>query len=161
MNLPTFDLQYGQFVRTGDVPFGKGGFTEAIFDARLDRQGAEGGRCVETREASLKDQGRREKSGDSERRLRLYAGDYGGGGLMRRMSASILNALIIVGVLVCIVGFVTGHRWLGLPGGLLAFLAAVEQMVRTDRADRPLGDQAVSGARGGREDEPFPAPFVA
>ena len=33
--LPIFDLQYGQFVRPEDVPFGKGGFTEAIFDARL------------------------------------------------------------------------------------------------------------------------------
>ncbi len=32
---PIFDLQYGQFVRPEDVPFGKGGFTEAIFDARL------------------------------------------------------------------------------------------------------------------------------
>ena len=43
-------------------------------------------------------------------------------------------------VLVCVVGFVTAHRWLGLPGGLLAFLAAVEQMVRTDRGDRSPGD---------------------
>jgi len=33
--LPIFDLQYGQFVRPEDVPFGKGGFTEAIFDDRL------------------------------------------------------------------------------------------------------------------------------
>lgn len=33
--LPVFDLQYGQFVRPEDVPFAKGGFSEAIFDARL------------------------------------------------------------------------------------------------------------------------------
>lgn len=33
--LPIYDLQYGQFVRPEDVPFQKGGYTEAVFDARL------------------------------------------------------------------------------------------------------------------------------
>ena len=35
--LPIFDVQYGQHVRPQDTPFGKGGFSEAIFDERLER----------------------------------------------------------------------------------------------------------------------------
>lgn len=33
--LPIFDLQYGQFVRPTDVPFGQGGFSPEVFDTRL------------------------------------------------------------------------------------------------------------------------------
>lgn len=33
--LPIFDIQFGQLVQTVDVPFGRGGFSESVFDTRL------------------------------------------------------------------------------------------------------------------------------
>lgn len=34
--LPIYDIQYGQFVRPRDVPFGKGSYSAEVFDARLE-----------------------------------------------------------------------------------------------------------------------------
>lgn len=53
------------------------------------------------------------------------------------MSESILGGLIVVGLLMCLIGFIHGPWWVGLSGSLVTTIAFADQVLRDSKEGPP------------------------